>query len=112
MASSHQDKEKGALEGFLTGLSQPAIKTMPRKYDYPPPPPEQPFVPRRATQEELDAAWADGSKRAAEQRRQSSGMVQKLPQEMQTMELRMQVKALVDRVTTLEEEVAKLKEGK
>jgi hypothetical protein len=112
MSSRHEDKEKGALEGFLTGLSQPAIKTMPRKYDYPPPPPEQPFVPQRVTQEELDAAWADGSKRAAEQRRQSSSMVQKLPQEMQTMELRIQVKALVDRVTALEAEVAALKGSK
>lgn len=112
MGSKYEEKEEAAVRGFLDGLSQPAIKTMPRKYDYPPPPPEQPFVPRRVPKEELDAAWADGSKRAAEQRRQSSGMVQKLPQEMQTMELRLQIKALVDRVTALEAEVQALKEGK
>jgi hypothetical protein len=112
MSSSHEDKEQQAVRDFIKGLSEPALKTMPRKYDYPPPPPEQPFVPRRVPKEELDAAWADGSKRAAEQRRQSSGMVQKLPADVQTMELRMQLKALVDRVTALEAEVQALKEGK
>jgi len=104
---SHEDREEAAVRGFLDGLAQPAIVATVRRDKPLMPPP-----PRRVPKEELDAAWEAGKQRSDELRRRSAGMVQKVPADVQTMELRMQVKALVDRVTVLEAEVAALREGK